>query len=77
VRHDSEGSFDDFAAAAMPRLRHLAYAWCHDWHHSDDVVQDTMERLYPAWPRVRRDGQEYPYARTILIRRLITENRRA
>jgi len=70
-------AFDAFAATAMPRLRHLAYAWCHDWHHSDDVVQDTMERVYAAWPRVRRGGEEYAYARTTLIRRLISEDRRA
>lgn len=77
MRYDSDESFDDFAAAVMPRLRHLAYAWCHDWHHSDDVVQDSMERLYASWARVRRERQEYPYVRTILIRRLISENRRA
>ncbi|WP_328291197.1 sigma-70 family RNA polymerase sigma factor [Kineococcus sp. NBC_00420] len=74
---DSETSFDDFAVTAMPRLRRVAYAWCHDWHHSEDVVQDTMERVYAAWPRVRRGGQEYAYARTTLVRRLISENRRA
>lgn len=72
-----EQDFDDFAASAMPRLRVLAYAWCGDWHHSDDVVQDTMERLYAAWPRVRRRGEQYAYARTTLIHRLISENRRA
>jgi RNA polymerase sigma factor (sigma-70 family) len=80
VRHrddDRDESFDAFAAATMPRLRRVAYAWCHDWHHSDDVVQDTMERVFAAWPRVRRGGEEYAYARTTLVRRLISENRRA
>ncbi len=75
--HIAGAAFDAFAGTAMPRLRHLAYAWCHDWHHSDDVVQDTMERVYAAWPRVRRGGEEYAYARTTLIRRLISEDRRA
>lgn len=75
--HTGEQDFDDFATSAMPRLRVLAYAWCGDWHHSDDVVQDTMERLYAAWPRVRRRGEQYAYARTTLVRRLISENRRA
>jgi RNA polymerase sigma factor (sigma-70 family) len=80
VHESSDAAFDAFAASAMPRLRHVAYAWCHDWHHSDDVVQDTMERVYAAWPRVRRSGgggEEYAYARTTLIHRLISENRRA
>jgi RNA polymerase sigma factor (sigma-70 family) len=77
VDADSDTSFDDFAVAAIPRLRRVAYAWCHDWHHSDDVVQDSLERLYAAWPRVRRNGQEYAYARATLVHRLISENRRA
>ncbi|MFB9376979.1 RNA polymerase sigma factor [Kineococcus gynurae] len=77
MRDRDEAAFDAFAVSAMPRLRRLAYAWCHDWHHSDDVVQDTMERVYAAWPRVRRGGEEFAYARTTLVRRLITENRRA
>jgi DNA-directed RNA polymerase specialized sigma24 family protein len=80
VGADSDTAFDDFAVAAIPRLRRVAYAWCRDWHHSDDVVQDTMERVYAAWPRVRRTGgggEEYAYARATLVRRLISENRRA
>jgi RNA polymerase sigma-70 factor (sigma-E family) len=74
---NADTTFDVFAGDAMPRLRRLAYAWCHDWHHSDDVVQDTMERVYAAWPRIRRGGEEYAYARTTLIHRLVSENRRA
>lgn len=74
---ESDTSFDDFAAAALPRLRRVAYGWCHDWHHSDDMVQDTLERVYAAWPRVRRRGEEYAFARTTLVRALISSDRRA
>lgn len=77
MREAEESAFEAFAVDAMPRLRRLAYAWCHDWHHSDDVVQDAMERIYAAWPRVHRDGREYAYARTTLVNRLVSEHRKA
>jgi len=76
MRDESASSFDDFAQAAIPRLRRLAYAWCRDWHRADDLVQDTLERVYAAWPRVRRDDQPFAYARTTMLRRLISEQRR-
>ena len=79
-----EASFDAFAAAAMPRLRQLAYAWSRDWHRADDLVQDTLERVYTAWPRVRRGEHHgdhsgdspFAYARTTMLRHLISEQRR-
>ncbi|WP_432522718.1 RNA polymerase sigma factor [Kineococcus sp. SYSU DK006] len=80
MRQELEASFDVFAAAAIPRLRQLAYAWSRDWHRADDLVQDTLERVYAAWPRVRRNDQvgEHPfaYARTTMLRHLISEQRR-
>ena len=75
-----EASFDAFADAAMPRLRQLAYAWSRDWHRADDLVQDTLERVYSAWPRVRRGDHPgespFAYARTTMLRHLISEQRR-
>ena len=71
-----DSSFDDFAQAAMPRLRRLAYGWCRDWHRADDLVQETLERVYAAWPRLRRDTQPFAYARTTMLRHLISEQRR-
>lgn len=76
MNDESASSFDDFAHAAIPRLRRLAYAWCRDWHRADDLVQDTLERVYGAWPRVRREVQPFAYARTTMLRRLISEQRR-
>ena len=76
MREELEASFDAFATGAMPRLRRLAYAWCRDWHRGDDLIQDALERVYAAWPRVRRDGEPFAYARTTMLRHLISEQRR-
>ncbi|WP_345710873.1 SigE family RNA polymerase sigma factor [Kineococcus glutinatus] len=76
MREEHEAAFDEFAATAMPGLRRLALAWCRDGHRADDLVQDALERVYAAWPRVRRDGEPFAYARTTMLRRMISEGRR-
>ena len=68
--------FDAFAAACMPRLRRFALASCRDPHRADDLVQSALERVYAAWPRAGRSTDPYAYARTTLIRVLISEERR-
>jgi RNA polymerase sigma-70 factor (sigma-E family) len=75
VAHDYS-DFEAFAVAAMPRLRRLAYAACRDHHQADDVVQGALERVFAAWPRVRRVEDPFAYTRTTLIRKLISEQRR-
>lgn len=78
MRRDTDESFAAFAVHAMPRLRRLAFAWCRDWHRADDLVQDTLERVCAAWGRVRRnDGEAFAYARTTMLRRLISDERRS
>ena len=48
----------------------------HDWHRAEDLVQTALVKLYVAWPRVRREGREEAYARTIIVRANIDESRR-
>jgi RNA polymerase sigma-70 factor (sigma-E family) len=49
---DRGTDFDDFVAAASTRLVRVAYALTGDRSAAEDLVQDTLERLYVAWPRV-------------------------
>jgi RNA polymerase sigma-70 factor (sigma-E family) len=60
----------------MPRLRRVAYAWCKDQDRADDLVQSALERVFSAWPRVRRSDDAFAYARTTMVRLLISEQRR-
>ncbi|MGL5819165.1 MAG: SigE family RNA polymerase sigma factor [Phycicoccus sp.] len=70
--------FVAFAEAAITRLRPLAHAVARDPHRADDLVQTTLERMYAAWPRVRRTVDDpMAYARTVLVRALVSEQRRA
>jgi RNA polymerase sigma-70 factor (sigma-E family) len=60
----------------MPRLRRLAHGGCRDPHRADDLVQGALERVFAAWPRVRRAENPFAYTRTTMLRLLISEQRR-
>lgn len=73
---DRDAAFSEFVRARRTHLRRVAYGCCGDWHKADDLVQTALLKLYVAWPRVRRDGGEEAYARTIIVRAGIDESRR-
>jgi RNA polymerase sigma-70 factor (sigma-E family) len=76
VRVGLEEEFRQFAEPAIPRLRRMAMALCHDPHRADDLVQTTLEKMYGAWPRVHGVEDPLAYARTVLVRALVSEQRR-
>jgi len=73
------GNRDDeytaYVAARLSSLRRLAAVLCDDWHQADDLVQDTLTRLYVRWPRVRAASHPDAYARTVMVREFIHERR--
>ena len=73
---DRDSAYTEFVRARYTHLRRIAYATCGDWHRADDLVQTALVKLYVAWPRVRREGKEEAYARTIIVRANIDESRR-
>jgi len=73
---DRDAAFSEFVRARRTHLRRVAYAICGDWHRADDLVQTALVKLYVAWPRVRQDGREEAYVRTIIVRANIDESRR-
>ena len=50
-------------------LRKTAFLMCGDWYLADDLVQDTLVRLFASWPRVSAAGDPGPYARKVLLNR--------
>ena len=47
-----DAQFDEFVLGASPRLLRLSYLLVGDRSTAEDLVQDVLERLYVAWPRV-------------------------
>jgi RNA polymerase sigma-70 factor (sigma-E family) len=72
---DRDREFDEFAAAAWPRLRWTAYLLVGDRHLAEDLAQTALVRTYAAWRRVRRDDA-MAYARKVLVNANIDRLRR-
>ena len=71
-----DSAFTAFAVTAAPGLRRVGYLVCGDWHRADDLVQATLERMYPRWPRLTHVEDPDAYARRVLVRIFLTEDRR-
>lgn len=56
--------YDRFVVVAAPRLLRTAYLLTGDRAAAEDLLQDVLERLFVAWPRVQ---DPLPYARRALV----------
>lgn len=72
----TDNDFIAFVAARGPALRRTAYLLTGDWHSAEDVVQSALVKLYVAWPRVRRRGEEAAYARKVVLRTFLDHRRK-
>jgi len=68
--------FADYVAARQAMLRGFAYVLCGDWQLAEDAAQTAFEKLYVAWPRVKRDGREDAYARRVVANVVIDNARK-
>jgi RNA polymerase sigma-70 factor (sigma-E family) len=75
MRSDSS-DFREFVSARQGALRRTAYLLCGDWHTAQDLTQQTLAKLFVAWPRVRAVEAVDAYARQVLVRTYIDESRK-
>ncbi len=52
--------------ALRPRLYRLAYAWCHDGHLADDLVQETLAKALDRAGQLRDEAALRPWLFSIL-----------
>ncbi|MEU0849329.1 SigE family RNA polymerase sigma factor [Streptomyces flaveolus] len=75
-----QGRADDYAEFARARAGHLYRSAClltaGDTHLAEDLVQDTLGRLYVRWGRVSRAENPAAYAQTVLTRAFLAHQRR-
>lgn len=72
-----ETEFRAWAEESRPRLRMTAFMLTSDWYLSDDLVQETLMRLFVVWPRVVKTGTPDAYARRVLINKFLDSRRRS
>ncbi len=73
ARRDDE--FTQYVAARLAAFRRLAFLLCQDWHRADDLVQATITKLYVHWARASALDHTDAYARTVLVREFLGEQR--
>ncbi|MGX1669621.1 SigE family RNA polymerase sigma factor [Streptomyces sp. NPDC055400] len=77
MRRSKESGFREFAEA---RTGHLFRSAClltsGDTHFAEDLVQETLGRMYVVWGRSSRVGNPAAYAQTVLIHAFLAHQRR-
>jgi RNA polymerase sigma-70 factor (sigma-E family) len=76
MRAADDADFREFARARALVLRRTAYLLCGDWHLAEDLVQNALVKLYRVWPKITRRGPVDNYARQVLLRCWLDEQRR-
>lgn len=76
-RPSFDREFSEYFAARVHVLRNTAYLLCGDWHRAEDLTQLAMLRLYVVWPRLSRRDALDGYARRVVVRTFLAENRRS
>lgn len=74
-REQREAEFAEFYLARRVQLRRTAYMIVRDWHTAEDLTQQSMVKLYAAWPRVRSETAD-AFARRIVINESLSHLRR-
>lgn len=74
----SEQEFEEFARARTPALLRSAWLLCGDAHLAEDLVQETLAKVYVRWHASLRGPIDNPvaYAHTALTRTFLTSRRR-
>ncbi|AYY13140.1 SigE family RNA polymerase sigma factor [Actinobacteria bacterium YIM 96077] len=68
--------FGDFAAACSGPLFRTAWLLTGDWHLAEDLVQETLGKVFRRWGRLDQIEEPIAYARTVLMRTYLSHRRR-
>lgn len=74
--HGKRGDFEDFVVARQRHWLRTAYLLCGQWHQAEDLVQQVLEKLYVAWPRMHAVNQPDAYVRKAIVNAHLSEIRR-
>jgi RNA polymerase sigma-70 factor (sigma-E family) len=71
-----DSDFLEFVRARSLALRRTAYLLCGDWSAGDDLVQESLAKVYVAWPRIAASQAVESYTRTTMLRTYLNEKRK-
>lgn len=64
-RPDDE--YREFVTSHATPLHRTAYLLCGDWHMANDLVQETLAKVFRHWRRVQRADSPDAYVKRMLI----------
>ena len=78
MRRKGMTDFETFAHARAPHLLRSAWLLCGDAHQAEDLVQETLAKVYVRWHRRLGTRIDNPaaYAQTTLVRTFLSARRR-
>ncbi len=77
MRRRDDESYRQFAMSRSPALyRSACLMTSGDTHLAEDLVQETLSRMYTVWSRKRCIDNPDAYAKTVLVRAYLTHRRR-
>lgn len=76
VRSEADEDYVEYVNARLPALKRLAFLLCGDDHRADDLVQESVTKLYTRWHSARNASNLDSYVRSIVIRTHIDNGRR-
>ena len=72
----SDSEYLAYVNGRVTALRRTAYLLCGDSHEADDIVQETLTKLYVRWSRRRSVDNLDAYVNTMLVRIFVDGRRR-
>lgn len=73
---EAPADYMEFAAARSGPLFRTACLLTGDWHLAEDLVQETLAKMYGSWRRISRAQSPVAYANTVLVRTFLSQRRR-
>ncbi|MGV9776518.1 SigE family RNA polymerase sigma factor [Streptosporangium sp. NPDC003464] len=70
-----EDEFSRYVRETRPALRRTAFLLSSDWYEADDLVQRALIAIHGRWETLERRDRIDGYARTIMIRMIISDRR--
>ena len=69
----TDQEYEEFAVARTPQLYRSAWLLCGDRHGAEDLVQETLAKVFVKWRRIDNPAA---YAQTTLVRTFLSQWRR-
>lgn len=74
---EADVAFREFVVSRQRGLLRSAWLLTGDWAAAEDLVQTSLLKVWPRWPRVVANGHEDAYVRRVVLNTYLSSRRRA